>query len=264
LHYTTISYIKAHPMEKNCTNCDTPLAGKFCSACGQKITHRITLHHIWHEFVHAFTHADKGFFFLFVQLSKRPGTVAREYILEGKRKKYFSPFQYILIIGAVATFIMTSTHIMDNIMKESGISSLYREEDKALLYRMNYYQTKYFNIILLLQLPFYALSVFWIYKKYRYNFAECLTLQCFLSAQTTIFSLTFILLIPVIGMSAMVISLIVSIIYQVFAYLQFFGEKSAKGILRSIAAVLLGIILPLLLLSAVALGLGLIYAKFIR
>ena len=37
-----------------------------------------------------------------------------------------------------------------------------------------------------MQLPFYAVATFIIYKKYRYNFAEHLTLQIFITAQATV------------------------------------------------------------------------------
>jgi hypothetical protein len=81
-----------------CCNCNNEFTGEYCNQCGQKLTHRITMAHLAHDILHAFTHADKGFLYLMVQLFKNPGKVAREYIVEGKRKRYFMPFQYILII----------------------------------------------------------------------------------------------------------------------------------------------------------------------
>ncbi|HRD56577.1 MAG TPA: hypothetical protein PK504_00945 [Ferruginibacter sp.] len=67
-----------------CQNCNNEFNGEFCNQCGQKIVHRITMPHLWHDLIHAFTHADKGFFHLLIALFKKPGAVAREYILEGK------------------------------------------------------------------------------------------------------------------------------------------------------------------------------------
>ena len=86
-----------HPT--TCLNCGTLLTAddNFCPHCGQKSRiHRLTLVHIFHEFFHSFTHADKGFLGITADLAAKPGIVAREYI-RGKRKKYFNPFTYYLL-----------------------------------------------------------------------------------------------------------------------------------------------------------------------
>ena len=78
----------------NCSNCATPLdpAFKHCPDCGQSTAiHRFNIKHLVHEFLHAFTHTDKGALILLRDLVVRPSTVLREYIVEGKRKKYFNP-----------------------------------------------------------------------------------------------------------------------------------------------------------------------------
>jgi hypothetical protein len=88
-----------------CKNCDASLNGKFCSHCGQKgDIHQITMPHLGHEVFHALTHTDKGILLLIKDLLRRPGTVAKEYI-EGKRKKYFSPFSFIVISTALSALL---------------------------------------------------------------------------------------------------------------------------------------------------------------
>lgn len=91
-----------------CPNCSASLEKPFnyCPRCGQSThLHRFDLPHIFHEIFHAFTHADKGVLYLVKNLTVRPGVVAREYILEGKRKKYFNPFTFLLLVLGLAVFV---------------------------------------------------------------------------------------------------------------------------------------------------------------
>jgi hypothetical protein len=54
--------------------------------------------------IHYFTHADKGIFQLLKALVTQTGTVAREFV-SGKRKKYFPPFNFFLIVAALFVFM---------------------------------------------------------------------------------------------------------------------------------------------------------------
>lgn len=81
----------------NCLNCGQNLTGPFCSQCGQKETHRYTVGHVLHELLHVFTHADKGIFSFAKNILVKPGTVALD-LVEGRRKRYFNLFQYLLLI----------------------------------------------------------------------------------------------------------------------------------------------------------------------
>src|SRR5688572_7885209 len=96
----------------NCLNCGTALAPmqNFCSNCGQKAdTHRLSFHDLWHDAIHYFTHADKGIFHLLKGLATRPGRVAQEYI-DGKRKMYFKPLNFFLIVAGIVVFMTSTLH----------------------------------------------------------------------------------------------------------------------------------------------------------
>ena len=113
--------------------------------------------HIGHELAHAFTHADKGFLHLLVEMFKRPGIVAREYILEGKRKRYFTPFQYILVIGTVATFVAVNTHFIENAAIAMRGKEVYTAQQARMMGKIAEMQGKYFNLLVLFQLPFFRI-----------------------------------------------------------------------------------------------------------
>jgi Protein of unknown function (DUF3667) len=232
--------------QHTCTNCGNTFTDEFCNKCGQKITHRITLKHIFHDIAHAFTHADKGFLNLFLQLFVRPGIVAREYIAEGKRKKYFSPFQYILILGSIAAFVAVNSHFMQNAMQVVGTSGASSKRQLELMQNISNYQNKYYNFMILLQLPFFALSSFWLYRKYKFNYAEHLTLQTFITAQITLVAMLSMLIVAISGKPGIYIALVMtmlSILFQVFSFMQFFKERSFKGVVKALAAYILGLIL---------------------
>jgi hypothetical protein len=228
---------------KICKNCGNHFTGQFCNECGQKDAHRITLSHIGHEFIHAFTHADKGIFHLFLQLFIRPGKVAYEYIVEGKRKKYFPPFQYILILGTIAAFVAINSHFLEHAMEIAGQQQKYSKRQIEFMNTISHFQTKYYNFVILMQLPFLALASFLVYRKKGLYYAEHLTLQTFITAQTSVIGMIVMIVIGLSGKFGIYIGFILAFmatIFQVFAYMQFFSGKTWKDVLRAFSSNLLG------------------------
>ncbi len=231
--------------EQVCTNCGTRFGGAFCNKCGQQVTHRITMAHISHDMVHAFTHADKGFFYMMLQLFKRPGIVAREYILEGKRKKYFLPFQYILIIGTIAAFVAVNSHFIEQTTTALSGDGQYSARQVAFMQKISAWQSKYYNIMILLQLPFYAWAGKLVFKRHGLNYAEHLTLQTLLTAQVTLMSMIVMLSVMITGRSGgslLVFMALITAAFQIFAYMQFFREFSFKGFLKAALVNLVGLL----------------------
>ncbi|RYF86027.1 MAG: DUF3667 domain-containing protein, partial [Chitinophagaceae bacterium] len=221
-------------------------SGQFCNNCGQKIVHRITLGHIGHDMIHAFTHADKGFFHLLLKMFVKPGVVAREYIAEGKRKRYFTPFQYILIVGTIAAFVAANSHFIESTSAVFTEGAGYTARQKLFMEKIQGYQKRYYNFMILLQLPFYALATSLVYRKFRYNFAEHLTLQTFTSAQATVIATMLMLSTFVTGQAGGTMVSVMGFItagFQMFAFMQFFKEMSVKGFFKALLANILGIML---------------------
>ena len=170
----------------SCLNCEENLSpeAKFCSECGQKTdTHRLTLGHFFHEVFHAFTHADKGIFYLIKGLALHPGVVAREY-LAGKRKKYFNPFTFFLLLMTV--YVLSDTLFQKK--KEEAISSAEQfsqmpEGPEKTMNIARYergikvkeFGTKHGNMIAMIAVPYFAFLFWAVYRKRKYNYAEHLT-----------------------------------------------------------------------------------------
>ncbi|MBX2921280.1 MAG: DUF3667 domain-containing protein [Chitinophagaceae bacterium] len=231
------------------------------------------MQHIGHEMAHAFIHADRGFFHLMIELFRKPGEVIRAYIIESKRKRYFPPIQYLLIIGAIATFVVVNTHFMESSMQAVGMEAHNGNDKQArIMQKVNEFQSRYYNFSILLQLPFFSLATFWIYKKYRLNYAEHLTLHTFIAAQITLITTVLMLLMFAPWLSDNVLFrntiflliLIISVAYQAGVCMQFFKEKTIRGLFKALGAYLLGLLIYFVTIVMLSFGVGLIYSKFFR
>lgn len=172
-------------MEAICKNCETAYTEsyKYCPECSQNTKlHRLTFHDIMHETIHYFTHANKGLFQLIRDLFIKRGLVAYEFI-GGKRKKYFPPLSFFLLIATI--FVLTMTlydrqTAVDSTKQAFEFNNkienpIYRQKAFEVYERsqkIDYLTTKYLKLIITFSLPLTAL-VFWLfYRKANYNYIE--------------------------------------------------------------------------------------------
>jgi hypothetical protein len=158
-----------------CLNCQAPLADaqRFCGFCGQRVVHgRLTLGEITHDLVHALTHADRSIFSLIGALLSRPGRVARDYI-EGRRKRYFGPFAFLVISVGVTSFVTYLAGLQ-------WFESVPQDQARALL-------TRHFNLVILIQMPLLAFGCWLLFRDARLNFSEHLVLAAYVSGIRALF-----------------------------------------------------------------------------
>ena len=113
-----------HPETKTttCLNCGTEFQGKFCPECGQSAeTGRFTMKFIFENLLAAFLSKDGGIWFTLKNLFTRPGAMIVE-ILNGKRRRYFSPFS--MLICSLTFYVV--------ILSLSGSHQEYREFENKL------------------------------------------------------------------------------------------------------------------------------------
>ncbi len=190
-----------------CKNCENAMlsGGNFCGHCGQSADiHPFTLPHLFHEMTHAFTHADKGIFLLIKSLFINPGVVLYEYIKAGKRKKYFNPFTFIVLIGGLILF--TSVAFTSNKKEMEAPNSMVSlnadksnmgEHIKSRSQHFSSFMSKKSKFVMLSSIPIISL-IFWLgYRKNLFSYAEHLVTNCFLTGFTII--IYSILIIPLIG-----------------------------------------------------------------
>lgn len=86
--------------EKNCLNCESEVAGKYCQHCGQEnIETKETFWGLVTHFIHDITHFDGKFFSTLKLLLFKPGFLSKEYI-KGKRASYLHPIRMYVFTSA--------------------------------------------------------------------------------------------------------------------------------------------------------------------
>ncbi len=246
-----------------CKNCENTFEGKYCPNCSQKAdTHRFTLKHFTHELFHAFTHADKGIFFLMKELFIQPGNVAREFN-SGKRKKYFNPITYLLLIMALQIFLSEKTHIMDFSMEQiqstqTDVSS--QAELKKITevvqtaQRLIQEHSKLFNLLFL---PILALLIWVFFKRSGNNYAEVLVLTVLYLAQVLLFFIILCIIPFLIYPQSVLITInlygILTYVYMIIAIKQFFQQRWLPTIVKGLIVQLLYYIAMFAIILAIAL-----------
>ena len=212
-----------------CKNCNFKISSacNFCPNCGQaKILHRLSFHDVSHNLIHAFFHADKGIFLLFKELCYRPGTVARLYV-EGKRKKYYDPFSFLVFMVAVAAFLIIKFESLT--VAHLKIDSYNRE--------LIHFLFKYFNVFIFIMCPANAFFIWLIFKKKKMNYIETLVLSAYVSGQTMFFYCIGLLPYYVFNSFSSIIGIITGvllIVWTAIAILQFYRTKSLRDIAKAI------------------------------
>jgi len=79
----------------NCLNCETPVAGGYCSNCGQALQVHRSIGALWHDILHGVLHFEGKFWRTLPLLAWRPGDLTRRYI-HGERAKFISPMALFL------------------------------------------------------------------------------------------------------------------------------------------------------------------------
>jgi Protein of unknown function (DUF3667) len=175
-------------MNKACLNCGAENDSKFCKECGQSMhTHRLTVGHIMHEISHYFTHADKGLIYIIKEMFIRPGTVVEEYIA-GKRKKYFNPYTFLLLCSTISAYIYYKIKYYSNIQIQQSPSKTGAEMNKLMM-QASALMEQYGKLITLLMLPILGAISLLFYARKNLNYAEHLTIQTFILAQTSVINI---------------------------------------------------------------------------
>ncbi|MES2760512.1 MAG: DUF3667 domain-containing protein [Pseudomonadota bacterium] len=118
----------------NCANCQTPLTGSFCHACGQRDHVHRSLLHLGEEFLHGLLHFDAKAWRTLPLLIAKPGKLTREYI-EGKRTRFVSPlalflFMVFFMFFAVSGLSRTSVEDLSGSITAATTGSLPAANEK--------------------------------------------------------------------------------------------------------------------------------------
>jgi hypothetical protein len=171
-----------------CKNCGYQVDLKYCPNCGQKESvKRIELKWLFQELPHAVWHLEKGFLYNVTELFKRPGYAIKDY-LEGRRKKFYHPVSYLMIILGVMYIVMHYLHVhwydpSQDAWMSKGKTELWKKYDRS-----QQLWTGRYIFFMLFYLPG-AAFIFWAWLKImkrNYNYAEGLVISFFSTAQMII------------------------------------------------------------------------------
>jgi len=127
---------------------------------------------IWHDILHALTHADHSIFALVRALVTRPGHVAREYI-EGKRKRHFGPWAFLVITVGLASIVIHLSGVQ-------WFKPFSQSHATDILHR-------HINLVILLQMPLLAGACALLFWRQRLNYAEHLVFAAYTSGLRALF-----------------------------------------------------------------------------
>jgi hypothetical protein len=97
----------ARVSESLCANCRAPLAGAYCSACGQAArSPLVSLREFVSHALHEFSSLDTRLTRTLRALLLRPGHLTREYV-DGRRVRFTQPLQ-LYLLAAAAFFLVAS------------------------------------------------------------------------------------------------------------------------------------------------------------
>lgn len=208
-----------------CLNCGTEFEGDFCPKCGQSAeTGRYTLKFIAENLAAAVLGRDGSIWFTVKSLFTRPGDMIVEN-LNGKRKKYFSPFPMLFL--ALTLYILITSFTSGFVIKESLEQTLiedpnYFEDEQhnpetvelmQLLHKGTVFYSNHYTLCYLLALPLLIMAArvcFGKSNRKRYYRAEYIVPVVYASVIVVLFRCLVKLIYPFAPDFSMDVSLLVA------------------------------------------------------
>jgi len=173
-----------------CLNCDEEIHGKYCHNCGQKTeTERITLKKILSDLPLILFNWEKGLLYNIQSIFVQPGKKINAY-LDGKRIRFFLPFQYALLWSGILIFLDQQLDVFNRRVGSSvDKEDLYNE--KLYQFGHNVGEFMFYNISWFwpLLILFLALASYLVFHKRGRNFAEHLYINAFVVGHITLISI---------------------------------------------------------------------------
>ena len=250
-HATTL------PASAACTNCGDPRVGVYCAVCGEKQPHHhdLTMGHLAHEVFHELVHLDSKLFRTLRDLVVRPGELTAAYFA-GRKKSFIAPMRLFLTLFAlqflaytaykpVAVYSVEGMIALDpanKLGKKFEEIAAKRKIPPAQLYeRIDHRWHKNMSLINLLSVAGVALTLKLVYARHRRFMAEHVVFATHFMCFTYLFSLAAWPVYALFGIRASglnnlvaFLSFLVVCIYLFYAMRRYYGQRGAKGVVKSV------------------------------
>lgn len=211
-----------------CRNCGVSLAGAFCTDCGQRRQpDQLTIGGLTAEAVDGVFNLNSGFLHTLLALAQRPGMTIREYV-NGRTAPYTNPFKYLLVCAGAAALAYIQLGLYST--QFSQLDQALGSNPSDAVVELRAQLARYFNLFMVLSVPFLALFSRAIFRRSHHNLAEHLVFNVYVFAQQNVI---FLLMVPVGLLSGgtllNTIYMITAFVYYCWACATFFRVSVLEG-----------------------------------
>jgi hypothetical protein len=232
-----------------CLNCSTKIQGSYCHECGQKTSDlRYTFKGLITElFFSAFHVEKKGLPYTVKVLTMQPGRAIKN-VLNGQRLSLYPPFKYLVLMGAIVIVFSLRYRFFHNEytqLESNNVSAL--PSWLTLSSELQLHIDEFFKfaedkatLLNIAAIPIFSFFSYAFLSGKKYNFAENLILNTFITAQQLFFLLflvPFFEFVPATRTVMIGLYTVAIILYNIWAYVQFFGTNTSV-VIRSVSVVL--------------------------
>lgn len=228
-----------------CTNCLNTFSGNFCNECGQKLSQgRISFRELMNDFMANFFSLDSPPFRTIKKLTLKPGEMIREFI-SGKRKKYYKPVQYFILMLAFYLLVRTilGFNPVENQYKILGKNLPPMEViQKSPQMKASMFMSNNINMLLFVFVFIFGLFGRMVFRKSNYNYIENITFSFYTTAQYMFLS-TFVIPLTFIAPHFYYLSYFIILGYLTYALVSFHKSKMFTGSLKGLVTVVVSFVL---------------------
>lgn len=216
------------------------MSGRFPIEVTEKRTvKRVTVKQSITDFLDAFN-VERGLIYTVKLLFTKPGMLIRFYLTEG-RFKIVNAFRLLIITTAMSLILLSFT---DSFKLIYNVEAAAEQTEKAeeISQFMDTLFTDWYNLIIWISIPFYALSSYLLMRRYeRFNYAEHLVVQSFLVSISNILVIVCLPFGYFIGFrTAFALSFFIALIYYFFVFWDLFKLRKFWFFFRVFIAYLFG------------------------
>lgn len=144
---------------------------------------RITLKRISNEILTVFN-LDKGFFYTFFEILKRPFESIQSYLYKD-RSKLVNPFRFLILTVAAQVLIMRIHQGGFHLIEKMNAKNIEKFKANDLVIeattKSQEFAFQYMNIISLLSIPLISFATYYLFRKMKMNYAEHLVTNSFIT-----------------------------------------------------------------------------------
>ena len=209
---------------------------------------RITIKQSFTDFLDAFN-VERGMIYTIKMLFLKPGYLIRSYLAEG-RYKIMNAFRLLLITTAISLFIIYFFGFEEFLKELEQDYSQGSEDLNAANGMIQQVFIDWYNLLLWIAIPIYALFTFLLNKRDGYNFAEHIVLNAFYISAVNLLSILIFPFGKLVGMNVVLyLSFSTSLLFFIYILSRFLERKNVGFIIKNLVGYILANIIYAVLIS---------------